>query len=166
MSTGRRSRPSPAAPDEEADDRAGQKELHAGRDPAVDVPLAVKELPPTRPQPGHDMFEVRRGSRRAAEHGRIEQAATRSEQRKRGEAAADLEAQVVDVVVRDTVARDVNERSEQQSKRAGARERAGRGAGRDVKRDDHERDDRVCSGHELRRLVQTALLAFPHGRAD
>ena len=83
------------------------------------------------------MFEVRSGSRRSAEHGRIEHAATRGEQRKRGETAADLEAQVVNVVVWNAVARDVDERSEQQSERAGAGERAGRGPGRDVKRDDH-----------------------------
>ena len=83
------------------------------------------------------MFEVRRGSSRAAEHGRIERAATRSEEREHSETAADLEAQVVDVVVRNAVAGDVDERAEQQCERPRARERAGRGPRRDVKRDDH-----------------------------
>jgi hypothetical protein len=78
----------------------------------MDVALSVEELPPARPEPRHDMFEVRRGSRRAAENGGIERAASRSEQRERGEAAADLEAEVVDVVVRYAIPREVNERSE------------------------------------------------------
>lgn len=98
---------------------------------------AVEELVPARPQPRHDVLEVGHRARRAAEHGRVERAAASGEQREAGEAAAGLEAQVGDVFVRDVVARDVEERTEEQSRRPGADERAGHSADRDVERDDH-----------------------------
>jgi hypothetical protein len=78
------------------------------------------------------MFEVRRGSRRTAEHGRIERAATRGEQRERSETATDLETKVVDVIVRHAIACEMDERPKQQRHRPRARERANRRAGGDV----------------------------------
>lgn len=83
------------------------------------------------------MLQVRSGSSRAAEHCRIEHAAPRSEQRERRETAADLEAKVVDVVVRHAVAGEVDERPEKQRDRSRAGERSGSGSGSDMKGDDH-----------------------------
>ena len=83
------------------------------------------------------MFQVRSGSRCATQHSRIEQAATRGQQREHRETASDLEAEVVDVVVRNAITGEVDERTEKKGDRPRAGEGAGRSAGRDMERDDH-----------------------------
>ena len=81
---------------------------------------AVKDLLPAHPQPRHEVLEVRHRRRCAAEHGGVERAAARGEQRERGEAAADLEAPVGDVLVRYAIAGDVERRAEEQRERSRA----------------------------------------------
>ena len=100
-------------------------------------PSRWKSFLPRGRSHGTTMLEIRRGRCRAAENSRIERAASRCEQRERDETAADLEAEAADVVVRHAVAREVNDRPEQERERPRARECTGRRAGRDVKRDDH-----------------------------
>jgi hypothetical protein len=90
-----------------------------------------------RPKPRDDVLEIRHGRRGAAQDCGIERTAAGSEQPERKDAAADLEALVVDVLVRHLVTRHVEQRPEEQSERPGADERAQCAAGRDVQRDDH-----------------------------
>jgi len=99
---------------------------------------AVEELLAVRAQPGRDVLEIRHRRRRAAEDGGVEEATPYGEQRERGEAAADLEAPVGDVLVRNPVARHVQRRADKESERPRAQESAGRAAGRHVERDDHD----------------------------
>jgi hypothetical protein len=97
----------------------------------------VEELPPARPEARQDVLEIRGRRGRTTEHGRIEHAPTRRKQSERSEPAAHLEAEVVDVVVRDTVTRQVDERAEEQRQRPRACERTGGRARGDMERDDH-----------------------------
>jgi hypothetical protein len=79
------------------------------------VPAAVvEELPSARAQEGEDVLEVRGGARRRAKRGRIERASARGEKHEARESAADLEATRVDVLVRQAVAREVEERPEEE----------------------------------------------------
>src|SRR5436309_2921936 len=111
----------PASSEQQAQERAREQELRLGRDAdAVAATAAVEDLLPAHTQPRDDVLEVghRRGS--AAEHCGIERAAPGGEQAERGEAAADLEAAVGNVLVRHPVAGDVERRPEEQRKRPGA----------------------------------------------
>jgi hypothetical protein len=128
----------PAAREQEADDRAREQELRLDRHPdAVATPAAVEDLLPAGPEPRHKMLEVGHRGCRTAEHGGIERSAPRGEQAECDEAAADLEAPVRDVLVRDTIAGHVERRSEEQRERARANGGSQRRARGDVQRDDH-----------------------------
>jgi hypothetical protein len=70
----------------------------------------MEEFPPTRPQEGENVLEVRRGARRSPKCCRVERAASRSEEEDAREAAADLEATRVKVSVRNAVAGEVEKR--------------------------------------------------------
>jgi hypothetical protein len=72
----------------------------------------MEELLPVRPNPWHNVLEIRERAGRRSEDGRVERTAARSEQAERDEAAADLEPPVRDVLVRDAVARYVERRPE------------------------------------------------------
>ncbi len=133
-------------------------ELRLDRDPdAVATAAAMEDLLPAQPEPRHDVLEVGHRRRCAAEHGGIERAAPRGEQPERRETGADLEAPVGDVLVRHTVAGDVQRRAEQQRERARADDGSQRRPRGHVQRDDHRLDDRLCSsvmglGDWMRRL--------------
>src|SRR5947208_433646 len=115
----------PTASEQKPQDRARKQELHLDRHPdAVTTSSAVKDLLPAHTQPRHEVLEVGHRRSRAAEHGRVERSPPRGEQCERGEATADLEAPVRDVLVRHAIACDVERRPEEQ----GQRSRAGDGS--------------------------------------
>jgi hypothetical protein len=84
------------------------------------------------------VLEIRHRRGGAAEHGRVEEATAGCEDAERDEPAADLEAPVGYVLVRDAVAGEVERRADQERERARADERADCSARRDVERDDHQ----------------------------
>src|SRR3954470_12210935 len=92
-STARLFRPScrarlPAAREQESHERTREQELRLDRDAdAVPAAAAVKDLLPAHTQPRHEVLEVRHRRRSAAEHGGVERATPRGEQRERGETA-------------------------------------------------------------------------------
>jgi hypothetical protein len=70
----------------------------------------VKELPSARTQKGEDVLEVRGGTRRGAKRGWIQWSSPSGEKKEARETAADLEATRAEVLVRQTVAREVEDR--------------------------------------------------------
>jgi hypothetical protein len=106
----------------------------------VTAAAAMEELATVRPHPWHDVLEIRHRGCSATEHGRIERAPSRGEERKGGETAADLEPPVRDVLMRHAVAGEVERHPEEQREGPRPDERACSGAGGDVERDDHELD--------------------------
>ena len=73
---------------------------------------AVEELAPARTQKRKDVLQVRRGTCSGAERRRIQRAAADGEEDEACETAADLEAPRTDVLVRYTVAREMEHRPE------------------------------------------------------
>ena len=106
---------------------------------------AVKEHLTARPQPGHDVLEIRHGRRGTTNHGGVKGTAPRGEQAERDETTADLEAPVGNVLVWHPVAGHVERRPEQEGERPRTKQRAGRATDRNVQRHDHRPDDRLCS---------------------
>jgi hypothetical protein len=103
----------------------------------VPAEAIVKELPSGRTQEGEDVLEVRGGARGGAKRRRIERASPRGEEDDARETAPDLEATRADVLVRQAVAREVEDRAEQERREPRPARRAGRGARGHVERDDH-----------------------------
>jgi hypothetical protein len=126
--------------DERAENRAGQQELQiCGEAPrAVPASAAVEEFAAARAQERQDVLEVGCGARRGAERRRIERATARGEEDEARETAADLEAARADVLVRQPIAREMKDRTEQDRRESRPAGGAGRGARRHVKRDDHD----------------------------
>jgi hypothetical protein len=96
---------------EEAEQHAGEQELTGSGEAAGAVPagdaVAREELPAARPREAEDVLQVReRGGERPG-HGRVERPADGGEQEHAGNARADLEAPVGDVLVREPVAGQV-----------------------------------------------------------
>jgi hypothetical protein len=91
------------------------------------------------------MFEVGHCRRRTTEDGGVEQTTPGREQTQCHKTATQLEALVVDVLVRDLVSGDVQSRPEHEGERPRSDESADRASGRDVQRDDHRPNDRLCS---------------------
>ena len=105
----------PAAREQEPHDRTRDQKLRVGRDAGtVATTAAVEKQLAARPHPGHDVLEVRQRRRRAAEHRGIQETAPCGEQPESDETACDLEALVLDVLVRYLVAGDMQNRPEQQ----------------------------------------------------
>jgi hypothetical protein len=137
----------PPSREQQPHQRAGREQLRLGGDAdAVPAAAAVEELLSPRPEPWHEVLEIGHGGGGSAEHRGVEDATPGGEQAERDETAADLEAPVGNVLVRDAVCGDVQGGAEQQRERPGTNERADRTAGRDMQRDDHGPDDCVCSG--------------------
>lgn len=97
----------------------------------------VKELASARTQKWDDVLEIGCGACRGPESRRIERSAPGGKEGETKKAARDLEAARVDVSVRQTVAREVEDRPDNE----GGDSRAGRGAGGrargDVERNNH-----------------------------
>ena len=98
---------------------------------------AVEDLVPAHPEPRNDVLEIGHRRGRAAEYRRVERTSPRSEQPEHDKAAADLEAPVGNVLVRQAIAGDVERRTEQECERSRADEGSQRRARGDVQRDDH-----------------------------
>ena len=97
----------------------------------------MKELPATRTQEGEDVLEVGGGTRRGAKRRRIEWASPRGEEKDACDAAGDLKATRAEVLVRQAVAREVEDRPQEERRKSRPRRRAGGGARGHVERDDH-----------------------------
>jgi hypothetical protein len=103
----------------------------------VPASAAVEELPAAWAQEREDVLEVGCGARPSAERCRIERAAAGGEEDEAHETAADLEAARADVLVRQPIAREVEDRAKQERRESRPAGGTGRGARRHVKRDDH-----------------------------
>jgi hypothetical protein len=101
--------------------------------------MAVEELAAARTQEREDVLEVGGGTRGGTKRRRIERAAARGEEDEARETAADLEAARADVLVRQTVACEVEDRPQEERRHPRPAGGAGRGARRHMKRDDHGR---------------------------
>jgi hypothetical protein len=125
--------------DERAHNPDGQQELHVHRETSRAVPAdaVVEELPAAQTQEGEDVLEVGGGTRRGAKCRRIEWASPRGEQKDAYDAAADLEATRAEVLVRQAVAREVEDRPQEERRKSRPARRAGGGARGHVQRDDH-----------------------------
>lgn len=102
----------------------------------------MKELSSARTERRKDVLEIGGGARRSAERRWIEHASNPREQGKACNPARDLEATGADVLMRDAVSQEVEDRPDEDGEEPGPRGRAGRGAGRNVQRDDHARGSR------------------------
>jgi hypothetical protein len=125
--------------DERAEYRAGQQELQVCWEAprAVPASAAVEELAAARAQEREDVLEVGCGARSGAERCRIERAAACGEEDEARETAADLEAARADVLVRQPIAREVEDRAQQERRESRPTGGTGRAARCHVKRDDH-----------------------------
>ena len=99
--------------------------------------MVVEEFPAARAQERKDVLEVRRGARCGAYCRRIEQAPPRGEDEHARDPAADFEPTRVEVSVRKAVARDVENRPQEECCEPRAADGAGRSACRDVEGDYH-----------------------------
>jgi hypothetical protein len=70
----------------------------------------MEELSSARAQEREDVLEVRGGARRSAQRRRIERASPRAKEEEARETASDLEATRADVLVRQAVAGEVEDR--------------------------------------------------------
>ena len=84
------------------------------------------------------MLEVGGGTRRGAKRRRIERASPRGEEKNACDAAGDLELTRAEVLVREAVAREVNNRPQEERRKSRPARRAGSGARSHVERDDHD----------------------------
>jgi hypothetical protein len=127
--------------DERTDNRTGHDELHVRTKATRSVPTEepVKQLGSTGTQKGDNVLQIGGGARCRAESRGVERAAPAGQENEAKEAARDLEAARVDVLVRKTIARKVHDRPEDDGRQARSSCGPGGGAGRDVERDDHGR---------------------------
>jgi hypothetical protein len=97
--------------DKHAEKPAGQEELCICWEPPGTVPAktVVKELASAGTQEGEDVLEVRGGTRRGAERRRIEWPSPRGKEKEARETAADLEPTRAEVLVWQSIAREVQD---------------------------------------------------------
>ena len=98
--------------DKSTNNRTSQQELHVGPEATRSVPAvaAVKQLASTWTQKGDDVLKIRRRAGGCSQSRRIERAALAGEEDEAEEAASDLEAARIDVLVWQTIAREVEDR--------------------------------------------------------
>jgi 4-aminobutyrate aminotransferase-like enzyme/Ser/Thr protein kinase RdoA (MazF antagonist) len=129
------------APKQGADEEACDEELDGRRDAARPVPaaqaVARKELPAARSGQAKDVFEVRARRRERPGDCGIERSAYHGEEQHAADAREDLEAAVGDVLMRHSIACDVQEEPDRQRAEPRADERTAGRARRDVEGDDH-----------------------------
>ena len=125
--------------DERAENPDGHQELQVGRETprAVPAEAVVKEFSATRTQEGEDVLEVGCGTRRCTKRRRIEYASPRGEEKDASDAARHLKATRAEVLVRYAVAREVDDRPQQERRKSRPARRAGGGARGHMERDDH-----------------------------
>jgi hypothetical protein len=76
--------------------------------------VARKNLAAAEPRERKNVLEVGRGGGRGANRGGVEHAAPETNEKQRGETASDLESPRRYIAVRDPVAKEVEQRAEQQ----------------------------------------------------
>jgi hypothetical protein len=98
--------------DKSTNNRTSQQELHVSPEATRSVPAvaAVKQLASTWTQKGDDVLKIRRRAGGCSQSRRIERAALAGEEDEAEEAATDLEAARTDVLVWQTIAREVEDR--------------------------------------------------------
>lgn len=98
--------------DKSTNNRTSQQELHVSPEATRSVPAvaAVKQLASTWTQKGDDVLKIRRRAGGCSQSRRIERAALAGEEDEAEEAAPDLEAARTDVLVWQTIAREVEDR--------------------------------------------------------
>jgi hypothetical protein len=120
---------------------AGDEQLSVRGKPANAVPasdpVAWEELPATGPRKRQDVLQVGRSGGDGTHGRRIEWSPYECQRQHSRDAAHDLESPRRDVLVRNPVACEVEDRSEEGGSARGAGEQAADRAGRDVQRDDH-----------------------------
>jgi len=121
------------------DEKTGEQQLDCCRDVTrlVSPAAAMKQLLPARPRQADEMLEIGRARGERTDGGRVAGPAHRSEQRDDEEAASDLEADVVDVLVGHLVAEQVKGHAEKRRSRAGADRGSDRRARGRMERHDH-----------------------------
>jgi hypothetical protein len=97
----------------------------------------VEELLPTWSERRKDVLEIGRRRGHRAESCRTKRPAPRCDEHNGGKPACDLESPAGDVLVWDSITREVQGRPEQERPTSRAQNGAGGGAGCDVQRDDH-----------------------------
>lgn len=116
----------------------GEQELHTCGEPTRAVPaVIVEEFPAAQAQLREDVLEVRRGARCSSERHWIEWASPHGEKEDARKTAADLEPTRPEVSVRKAVARDVENRPQNESRKPRAAGGAGRCARRHVEGNYH-----------------------------
>jgi hypothetical protein len=103
----------------------------------VPTEAVVKELPAAQTQEGEDVLEIGGGTRRRAKRRRIEWPSPRGEENDACDAAGDLEPTRAEVLVRQAVARQVQDRPQEERRKSRPARRAGGGARGHMESDDH-----------------------------
>jgi hypothetical protein len=124
---------------EDAQDHPRKHKLDGHREHARAMPTAapVKELPAAGAERGDYVLEVGRRRRNRTQCRRIERAAARSQEHEGRNPAPDLKPAAGDVLVRDPVCGQVQNRSEEEGAQRRADDRAGCGTSCNVQGDDH-----------------------------
>jgi len=97
------------------ENRAGKEELQEHRETARAVPAetVVKQLPPSGTEDRQDVLQVRGGARRRTKRRRVEWTSPGGKENNRRETTADLEPRRVDVPMRKSIAREVEDRADE-----------------------------------------------------
>jgi hypothetical protein len=98
---------------------------------------AVKQLVSVWAQARNDVLEIRRRARYSPESRRIQQAASAGEEDEADQAATDLEAARTDVLVWQTIAREMQNRPQEDGSKPGPASGTGCGARSNMKRNNH-----------------------------
>lgn len=125
--------------DKSANNYPCDQELQVGWEATGSVPAVtpVKQLASVWAQKRHDVLEIRCRARRCSESRRIQRAACAGEEDEAEEAATDLEAARADVLMWQTIASEMKNRSEQNRGEPGAAHGTGCGTRRDMQRNNH-----------------------------
>jgi hypothetical protein len=124
---------------ERAEYRPGQEQLQRHWKTARAMPpeAVVEELSSTGTQERNHVLEIRGGACRRTERGGIERASAHGKEQEASETAADLEPSRMNVLVRQAIAREVEDRPDEQRLEARPADGAQGSARCDVERDNH-----------------------------
>lgn len=125
---------------EQADDRARQDKLNIRTEASGAMPAApaMKELAAARTQPREDVLKIGCGGRGRAQRDWVERSTREREQRKSEQAASNFETTVDDVLVGHAITGEMEWRTQCQSGKPRASERAHRSTRRNMERHDHD----------------------------
>jgi hypothetical protein len=135
-------------------EEAGDQQLRPGRKAtgAVPPPSSVEQLRPSRPRQPNDVLHVWSAGRERTDRRGVGDAASKRQEADQHEPAADLEAPVMKIAMRDPVARKMKRNAEQRCGGARADGSANGCARGDVQGYDHD-----LLGTSLRRRLPTEI---------